>query len=45
MNDDIDTFMWIFKIGGKDFPDKNSSLMTLSIAHKIVNELCKIEKW
>lgn len=44
MNDDIDTSMWILKIDGKDFPDKNSSLMTLSIAHKIVNKLCEIEE-
>ena len=44
MDDDIDTSMWIFKIEGKEFPDKRSSLMTLSTAHKIVNKLCEIEE-
>jgi hypothetical protein len=44
MDDNIDTSMWIFKIEGKDFPNKRSSLMTLSIAHKIVNKLCEIEE-
>ena len=44
MDDNIDTSMWIFKIEGKEFPDKRSSLMTLSTAHKIVNKLCEIEE-
>ena len=44
LSDDIDTSAWIFKVDGKEFPDENSSVMSLSIAHKIVNKLCDIEE-
>ena len=33
INDDIETSMWVMKFNGKEFPDKDNSLVTLPIAH------------
>ena len=44
LNEDIDTSMWIFKLDGKEFPNENNSLMSLSVAHKVVGKLCDIEE-
>lgn len=41
---DIKTSMWVMKLNGKEFPERKNSLMTLDIAHQIVNKLLEIEE-
>jgi hypothetical protein len=44
IGDDIKTSMWVMKLNGKEFPEGKNSLMTLDIAHRIVNKLLEIEE-
>jgi hypothetical protein len=44
IGDDIKTSMWVMKLNEKMFPSEKDSLMTLDVAHKIVNKLLEIEE-
>lgn len=44
IGDDIKTSMWVMKLNGKEFPNEKNSLMTLDVAHQIVNKLLEIEE-
>jgi hypothetical protein len=44
ISDDIESSMWVMKLNGLEFPEGKNSLMTLDIAHKIVNKLLEIEE-
>ena len=36
--------MWVMKLNGLEFPEGKNSLMTLPVAHRIVNKLLEIEE-
>ena len=44
ITDDTNSSFWIMKLNGKEFPSGENSLMTLDVAHKIVNKLLDIEE-
>jgi hypothetical protein len=44
ISDDIKTSMWVMKLNGEEFPEGKNSLVTLPVAHRIVNKLLEIEE-
>ena len=44
IDDIIETSMWVMKLNGVEFPEGKNSLMTLPVAHRIVNKLLEIEE-
>jgi hypothetical protein len=44
IDDIIETSMWVMKVNGVEFPEEENSLMTLPVAHRIVNKLLEIEE-
>ena len=44
ITDDANSSLWVMKLNGKEFPEGKNSLMTLDVAHKIVNKLLEIEE-
>jgi hypothetical protein len=44
ITDKTESSLWVMKLNGLEFPEGKNSLMTLDIAHKIVNKLMEIEE-
>ena len=44
ITDDTNSSFWVMKLNGLEFPEGKNSLMTLDIAHRIVNKLLEIEE-
>jgi hypothetical protein len=44
ITDEIDSSLWVMKLNGFEFPEGKNSLMTLPVAHRIVNKLLEIEE-
>lgn len=44
ITDEINSSMWILKLDEKEFPTKDTSVMDLMMAHKIIVKLMEIEE-
>jgi hypothetical protein len=44
ITDEINSSMWILKLNGGEFPTKDTSVMDLMMAHKIIVKLMEIEE-
>jgi hypothetical protein len=44
LTDEINSSLWVMKLNGEEFPEGKNSLMTLPVAHRIVNKLMDIEE-
>jgi hypothetical protein len=44
ITEETNSSLWVMKLNGVDFPPNKDSLMTLPVAHKIVNKLLEIEE-
>jgi hypothetical protein len=44
ITDKTESSLWVMKLNGLEFPEGKNSLMTLDIAHRIVNKLLEIEE-
>jgi hypothetical protein len=44
IDDNINSSLWVMKLDKLEFPEGKNSLMTLPVAHRIVNKLLEIEE-
>jgi hypothetical protein len=44
LTDEANSSLWVMKLNGLEFPEGKNSLMTLPVAHRIVNKLLEIEE-
>jgi len=44
ITEETNSSLWVMSLNGKDFPPNKDSLMTLPVAHRIVNKLLEIEE-